>query len=73
MSDADRKIHYTTEIQIKDPAYYNKKDSMWNETQALDFKKFARYSEKNIDPETTFKKYIMDLPKIIRDEKEQQF
>ena len=60
LGDKDRKIHYT-HLQIKDHNYYNKTDSLWNEPQRLDPKKFARYSEKNIDPETSFKKNIKDL------------
>jgi hypothetical protein len=46
---------------------------LWNEPQRLDPKKFARYSEKNIDPETSFKKSICDLEKIERNEKEKLF
>ena len=53
--EKDRQIHYD-HIQIKDRHFYNKTDSLWNEPQRLDPKKFAKYSEKNIDPETTFKK-----------------
>lgn len=68
--EKDRKIHYS-HIQIKDHNYYNKKDNLWNEPQRLDPKKFAIYSEKNIDQETTFKKTIKDLPKIISQEKEE--
>lgn len=60
-SEEDRKIHYS-HLEIKDNDYYNKKDSLWNEPQRLEPKKFARYSEQNIDPETTFKKTVKDLP-----------
>jgi hypothetical protein len=69
LGDKDRKIHYT-HLQIKDHNYYNKTDNLWNEPQRLDPKKFARYSEKNIDPETSFKKNIKDLQKIAQKEKD---
>lgn len=53
-AEQDRSIHYNN-IQIKDHAYYNKTDALWNEPSRLEPNKFARYSEKNINPETTFK------------------
>lgn len=65
----DRKIHYS-HMEIKDNDYYNKKDSLWNEPHRLEPKKFARYSEQNIDPETSFKVTIKDLPKIVATEKQ---
>ena len=60
-------------IPIKVHSYYNKKDNLWNEPHRLDPKKFAKYSEKNIDPETTFKFYIRDYPKMIEHEKKIQY
>ena len=72
LGEDDRKIHYT-HVQIKDNNYYNKRDALWNEPQRLDPKKFARYSEKNIDPETTFKKNIIDLQKIVQQERDEKF
>ena len=63
--EKNRKIHYQ-HIQVKDHSYYNTNDSLWNEPQLLDPKKFAIYSEKNIDPNTTFKKTIVDLPRIMQ-------
>lgn len=54
MSEQDRKIKYSN-MRIKDHNYYNRKDSLWNEPHRLHPKKFAIYSEKNIDPRTTFK------------------
>jgi len=55
MSENDRRIHYSNMI-IKDHSYYNKKDNLWNEPHRLHPKKFAIYSEQNLDPKTTFKK-----------------
>lgn len=63
MSEDDRRIHYSNMI-IKDHNYYNKKDNLWNEPHRLHPKKFAIYSEKNLDPKTTFKKTITDLDSI---------
>ena len=60
-------------MQIKDHNYYSKRDNLWNEPQRLDPKKFARYSEKNIDPETTFKKNVKDLVKIEQLHKDETF
>lgn len=54
-NEEDRRIHYSN-MMIKDAAYYSQTDSLWNETKKLHPKKHAIYSEKNIDPETTFKK-----------------
>ena len=71
-SEDDRKILYSN-IQVKDHYYYNKRDSLWNEPHRLHPKKFAIYSEKNIDPSTTFKKTIFDLPKIKEHESQQDF
>ena len=67
-AERDRQLVYTNLI-VKDHNYYNKKDSLWNEPQRLD-KKYASYSEQNIDPMTTFKKSITDLPMIRQKEKE---
>ena len=55
MSEEDRKIHYSN-MRIKDHNYFNKKDTLWNEPHRPHPKKFAIYSEKNLDPKTTFKK-----------------
>ena len=66
-----RQIHYTN-LQVKDHYYYNKKDSLWNEPQRLG-PKYASYSEQNIDPMTTFKKSITDLPLIKQKEKDYHF
>lgn len=63
-----RQIHYTN-LQVKDHYYYNKKDSLWNEPQRLG-SKYAIYSEKNIDQDTTFKYRITDLPLIKQKEKD---
>lgn len=68
-AERDRSLHYNS-IQIKDHAFYNKKDALWNEPQRLEPNKFARYSEQNINPETTFKQQITDLAAIERNEKE---
>ena len=70
-AERDRCLHYTA-MTVKDNNYYNKKDNLWNEPQRLD-KKFASYSEQNIDPNTTFKKSITDLPLIKQKEKELAF
>ena len=68
-SEIDRRIHYSR-MKLKNNSFYNKKDNLWNEPQRLDQKKFARYSEKNINPKTSFKKTIKDFPKIIQQERE---
>ena len=67
-AERDRQLHYT-HLTVKDGNYYNKKDSLWNEPQRLD-KKYASYSEQNIDPQTTFKKSITDLPLIKQKERD---
>ena len=55
-----RNIHYSN-IQIKDHAYFNKTDSLWNEPERLEPNKFARYSVKNCDLNNTFKQTVVDL------------
>ena len=74
MSEEDRRIHYSNMI-IKDHGYYNKKDSLWNEPHRLHPKKFAIYSEKNLDPKTTFKNinHITNLQEIHENEKKEKF
>ena len=59
-------------MQIKNFHYYNKTDALWNEPHRL-HKKFAPYSEKNLDPETTFKQQITDLRGINRQDKIEKF
>lgn len=71
-SELDRKILYSN-IQVKDHNYYNKKDALWNEPHRLHPKKFAIYSEQNLDPNTTFKKTIFDLPKMKEHQVQQEF
>jgi hypothetical protein len=48
-------------------------DSLWNEPQRLDPKKFLKYSEKNIDPDSTLKKTITNLSAIVQREREEDF
>ena len=67
--EGTRKVHYEN-IQIKDHNYYNKTQSLWNEPSKLHPTKFARYSEQNIDIDTTFKKTVRDLDKIAEDERQ---
>lgn len=67
-----RRLHYQN-LEIKDQHYFNKTQSLWNEPSKLHPTKYARYSEKNIDLETTFKKTVRDLPKIAEDERTEEF
>lgn len=60
-------------IKIKNNEYYNGRESLWNDPQKLDYNRFARYSEKNIDPLTTFKKSITNLKQIGDNEKQNNF
>ena len=60
-------------MQLKNQNYYLKNDNLWNEPQRLHPKKFAPYSEKNIDPSTTFKKSVTDLNKIKENEIHDKF
>ena len=62
--EVNRKIHYS-HMQVKDQNFYNQYGNLWNETQRLHPKKFAIYSEKNLDPATTFKHTIVDHDGII--------
>ena len=39
--------------------------SLWNEPQRLEPNKYAIYSEKNINLDSTFKKTVKDLPKLL--------
>ena len=71
-NEDDRRIHYSN-MMIKDHAYYNKTDNLWNETKMLHPKKHAIYSEKNIDPKTTFKKQLTDLEEIKSCEEQDKF
>ena len=57
-------------MQIKDHHYYNKVDSLWNEPERLEPKKFARYSVKNTDLSTTFKQTVVDLAAVAKAERE---
>lgn len=70
--EATRRIHYQN-LEIKDQHYYNRTQSLWNEPRKLHPTKYARYSEKNVDLDTTFKKTVRDLPKIAQDERNQSF
>jgi len=45
---------------------------LWNEPQRLE-PILAKYSEKNIDPNTTFKKTITDLPRIHEQDRDKKF
>jgi len=50
-------------VMKKDHRYYHLKDNLWNETQFLQ-PEIARFSADNIDPSTSFKKEVRNLPKI---------
>jgi hypothetical protein len=61
-SEAQRELK-RKEIQIKDFYYYNKTDSLWNESTMLN-EPIKKYSHDNIDPNRTFKKTITNLDRI---------
>ena len=57
------RVENLSKVEIKNFHYYNKMDSLWNEPDRLS-PSLARYSDKNIDPQKTFKKTVKDLAKI---------
>lgn len=57
---------------IKDHHFYNKTDSLWNEFSRLS-PQLKQYSHENVDPKKTFKKTVRDLPKVIEQEKNDEF
>lgn len=59
-------------IEIKNFHYYNRQDNLWNEQSRLD-PVIAKYCHKNIDPNTSFKQTIRDLPKLEEQEREEKF
>ena len=61
-----------TGIEVKNFHYYNQMDNLWNETSRLD-PNIAKYSACNIDPQTTFKQTITDLPMVAQKEREDNF
>ena len=68
--ETDRDIK-RNEVLIKDYQFYNRKDSLWNDTAKLQ-PIIAKYNVDNIDPTTTFKKTIRNLSQITAKEKEQK-
>lgn len=50
-------------IMKKDHKFYNLRENLWNESSFLQ-PELARYSADNIDPSTTFKKEVRNLPHI---------
>ena len=52
--------HNLSKIQIKDFGFYNRMDSLWNETQRLS-PKHQLYSHMNVDPKQTFKKTVRNI------------
>ena len=59
-------------VMKKDHRYYHLKDNLWNETQFLQ-PEIARFSADNIDPSTSFKKEVRNLPKIHQIQREDKF
>ena len=59
-------------VMKKDHQYYNLKQNLWNESEFL-YPEIARFSADNIDPYTSFKKEVKDLPKIHHIEREDKF
>jgi len=72
LGEEDRRLHYRN-VEIKDHQFYNKTQLLWNDPAKLEPKRHARYTVQNIDLETTFKKTVRDLPKILDEERKEEF
>lgn len=59
-------------ILTKDNQYYHLQDNLWNESKFLK-PSLARFSADNIDPLSSFKKEVRDLPRIHRLAREEHF
>ena len=70
--DETERTHRKKSIMKKDHKYYHLKDSLWNESQFL-YPEIARFSADDIDPNTSFKKEVRDLPNINCIQREDKF